>query len=281
MRRALGKGLSQLLGEQLDGSTTEIPIEAIVPNARQPRTQFNEEALADLSASIREVGIVQPLIVRPSGEGKYELIAGERRWRAAKLAGLASVPVVVRSASEQRSLEMALVENLQREDISAIEAARAYRRLADEFGLKQDDIADRVGKSRTAVANLLRLLRLPARIQDSLESGEISEGHGRALLAFDSPEKQLAVFEAILAKGLTVRDVERLSQMAGEARPKPTRGPVSSSLYAERAELEDRIGRHFGSPTKIQLSGKGGRIILDFQSDEDFQRILDVLGIQL
>src|SRR5580704_9085673 len=184
MRRALGKGLSQLIAEQYEGPTNELPVADIVPNSRQPRTVFNDEALEELAASIREYGILQPLIVRPLAEGKHELIAGERRLRAAKLAGLTSVPVIVRSAGNQSSLELALIENLQREDINALESAKAYRRLIDEFGMTQEQVADRVGKSRVSVANTVRLLRLPKRIMEGLEAGFISEGHARALLAF-------------------------------------------------------------------------------------------------
>lgn len=282
MRRSLGKGLVHLVGEPVvvTGPTSEVSVESIVPNARQPRTAFDEEALEELAASIREVGIVQPLIVRPAGEDRYELIAGERRLRAAKKAGLASVPVVVRSATEQGSLELALIENIQREDINAVEAARAYRRLADEFSLNQEQIAARVGKSRVTVANALRLLRLPARVLSAVESGDLSEGHARALLQFAEPARQLAVFETILAKGLTVRDVERLAQEQPTS-AKKERAPVSRYLSAERYELEDRIARHFGSPVKIKLSGTGGKLSVVFFNEEDFQRILDTLGIRL
>lgn len=283
MRRGLGKGLSQFVGETAatgDESQGDVPIEAIVPNMLQPRTRFQDEGLAELAASIREVGVIQPLVVRPIGDDRYELIAGERRWRASKLAGLKRVPVVVRSASSQSSLEMALIENIQREDISAIEAARAYERLMLDFGLKQEDVAQRVGKTRSTVANTVRLLRLPLVVQDAVEAGEITEGHARALLGTDEPERQLAVFHLIRERGLTVRDVERLiASEPARARSKPT---LSNYLSAESAELEDRIARHFGAPTKIKLSGGGGgRIQLDFANEEDFQRILDVLGITL
>lgn len=282
MRRSLGKGLSHLVGEpSLGGPTGEVAVGLIEPNARQPRTTFDEAALSELAASIREVGIVQPLIVRPAGDGRYELIAGERRLRAAKAAGLATVPVVVRSASEQGSLELALIENIQREDINAIEAARAYRRLADEFGLNQEQIAVRVGKSRVTVANALRLLRLPARVLAAVETGALTEGHARALLPFEDPARQLAVFETVLAKGLTVRDVERLAQEHAPTPVKKDRTPVSRYLSAERYELEDRIARHFGAPVRIRLSGNGGRLSVEFFSEEDFKRILDALGIQL
>jgi ParB family chromosome partitioning protein len=282
LRRGLGKGLSQFVGEVATGdeSQGDVPIEAIVPNMLQPRTRFQDEGLAELAASIREVGVIQPLVVRPIGDDRYELIAGERRWRASKLAGLKRVPVVVRSASSQSSLEMALIENIQREDISAIEAARAYERLMLEFGLKQEDVAQRVGKTRSTVANTIRLLRLPMVVQDAVEAAEITEGHARALLGTDEPERQLAVFHLIRERGLTVRDVERL--IASEPAKARSKAALSNYLSAERAVLEDRIARHFGAPTKIKLSaGGGGRIQLDFANEEDFQRILDVLGITL
>src|SRR5947199_5012387 len=191
MMRVLGKGLSQLIGEQADTTISEVLVDAIVPNQRQPRTYFKEEAVQELANSIREVGILQPLVVRPLSEGKYELIAGERRLRASKLAGLETVPVLVRAADDRTSLEMAIIENVQREDISPLESARAYRKLIDEFGLTQEQVAQKVSKSRVSVANTLRLLRLPAQIQQALESGDIQEGHARALLAFESEEEQL------------------------------------------------------------------------------------------
>jgi ParB family chromosome partitioning protein len=281
MRRALGKGLSQLIAEQYEGGPTEISVESITPNLRQPRTHFDEDALEELAQSIREFGVIQPLIVRPLSEGKYELIAGERRLRASKLAGLATVPVVVRSASSQNSLELALIENLQREDINAIESARAYRKLIDEFAMTQESVADRVGKSRTAVANTLRLLRLPGRILEGVSGGMISEGHARALLGFESEAHQLAVYDQILEKGLTVRDVERAARpQKAKASVKPADKPKGAAA-AEHGPIEDALSTYFGAPCKIVPGPVGGKLTIDFYSDDDLQRILDVLGFSL
>jgi ParB family transcriptional regulator, chromosome partitioning protein len=281
MRRALGKGLSQLIGEQADSTPTEAAIDTIVPNRRQPRSVFEEEPLQELAASIRSVGVLQPLVVRPLAEGRYELIAGERRLRAAKLAGLTEVPIIVRSAGHQTSLEMALIENLQREDIGPMECARAYRKLMDEFSMTQEQVAERVGKSRTAIANTVRLLRLPKRVQEGLESGEISEGHGRALLSIEDEALQLALYDQIVKRGLTVRDVERLVQ-ARQAEQKPaTSKPATPPLDPEWAALQDGLSTYFSTPVRLQRGEAGGKIILDFYSDDDLQRILDILGMQL
>lgn len=277
MRRALGRGLSQLVAEQFDSSPTEIDIADIVPNPRQPRTQFDETALAELADSIRQFGVIQPLLVKPIGEDRYELIAGERRLRASKLAGLSRVPVVVRSAGDQSSLEIALIENIQREDINAIECARAYQRLVVEFSLTQEQVAEKVGKSRAAVANHLRLLRLPKKISEAVEQGTISEGHGRALLGLDSEAKMLAVFELILAKGLTVRDVEQIAKQTPKDKTpeKRTDKPLDPNL----AEIQNALTMHFGSPVKIAKGTVGGRLVIDYYSDDDLTRILDVLGL--
>lgn len=283
MRRALGKGLSQLLGEQFDSSVSEVPIETIVPNARQPRQNFEEGALEELAQSIREVGLLQPLVVRPVGENTYELIAGERRLRASKLAGLATVPVLVRSAGDQSSLEMALVENLQRADISPVESARAFRALLQEFGLTQEQVADKVGKSRTSVANTLRLLRLPTPILTGLEKGEISEGHARALLSVENEAKMMAIYELVVEKGLSVRDTEALTRgpkgHQAPAIPKKNRPGLQTS--PEWKQLQEGLSMYFGAPVTLERSQTGGKLSVSFYSDEDLQRILDVLGIHL
>lgn len=279
MRRALGKGLSQLIAEQYEGPTNELPVGDIVPNSRQPRTFFDDEALEELAASIREYGILQPLIVRPIAEGKHELIAGERRLRAAKLAGLTSVPVLVRSAGNQSSLELALIENLQREDINALESARAYRKLIDEFGLTQEQVAERVGKSRTVIANTVRLLRLPKKITDGLEKGLISEGHARALLSFESEAHQLAVYDQILQRGMTVRDVENVSKP--KSPPNPSKRPKEApSNEANDFALQEALSAYLGSPVKIFRSDPG-KLTVEFYSDDDLDRILETIGFRL
>ena len=278
MRRALGKGLSQLLAEQTDSGATEVAIDRISPNPRQPRRHFDPESLAELAGSIREYGVIQPLLVRPVSEGNYELIAGERRLRAAREAGLETVPVTIRSATGQNSLELAIIENLQREDINAVECARAYQHLIQDFGLTQEQVSVRVGKSRTAVANQLRLLRLPEVIQEGVESGAISEGHARALLATDSPTRQLALYEKILVEGLSVRETERLAKAEGR--------PIAGKASKTEAEYKDPVliqtlREHFSAPVRIHTDGKRGKLSIEFFSEEDLTRIVERLGIQL
>jgi ParB family chromosome partitioning protein len=285
MRRALGKGLTQLLGEQGEAAPTSIEISAIRPNSRQPRRHFDEGALKELAHSISQVGLLLPLIVRPISDGEYELIAGERRLRAAKLAGLEEVPVIVRSASAQDSLQMALIENVQREDISAVDCAVAFRQLAEDFGLTQEQIADVVGKSRVAVANTLRLLRLPEFMQRAIAEGMITEGHARALLMIESPRHQEAVYEQIVKEGLSVREAEKLARvthMADETANGVTAtaaGPIERDPNLDA--LERQMSELFGTPVKINATGKGGRITVPYYSDEELQRILDLLGIEL
>jgi len=280
--RVLGKGLSQLLGEAAEAGVSEVAIEAIIPNRRQPRTIFNELAVQELAASIREVGVLQPLVVRPVSEGRYELIAGERRLRAAKIAGLVSVPVMVRAASDQNSLELALIENIQREDISPLESARAYKQLMGEFGLTQEQVADKVGKSRAAVANTVRLLKLPSPILDALGSGQLSEGHARALLGLPNEAMQLAVFERIVSKGLTVKDVEKLATETSISKPRATKKPVPvEEIDPNWRALQEQLSMNIGAPVHIEGADRGGRIVIDFYSEEDLLRIADALGVRV
>ncbi len=287
MRRALGKGLSQLIGEQVEQvepGAQEVAIEAIVPNARQPRQFFEETALQELADSIKEHGILQPILVRPIAEGKYELIAGERRWRASKLAGLKTVPVIVRSAANVDALEWSLIENIQRADITPLETARAYRRLVDEFGLTQEQVAEKVGKSRVAVTNTLRLLKLQPKVLKGLEEGKITEGHARALLGIDSPVMQLALYDKILEQGMTVRDVEKVSQTSASKTAKASKGGrprTDTPKDADTQMLEEALSTYFGSPVKIERGQVGGKLQVEFYSDDDLTRILDVLGIRL
>jgi len=257
-----------------DTEPRDAAIDSILPNPRQPRTVFDNAALEELAASIREHGVLQPLVVRPRGEN-FELIAGERRLRAAKLAGIKRVPIVLRHASNQDSLEIALIENVQREDIGPMEKARAYKRLMDEFELTQEVVAQKVGKARASVANTLRLLRLPSKIQDGIESGKITEGHAKALLSIDSPDEQLAMFEQIVTQGMNVRQVEKVAKPAVQ-RPVETKAVVSMDPNLQA--LEDALSTHLGSPVKIQRSGAGGKLIIDFFSDEDLNRILETVG---
>jgi ParB family transcriptional regulator, chromosome partitioning protein len=279
MRKALGKGLSQLIAEQSDLSASEISVDAIVPNPRQPRLRFDEAALEDLANSIRQVGVLQPLVVRPIAEGKYELIAGERRFRASKLAGLKTVPIIVRSAGNQQSLEIALIENVQREDIGPVEAAKAYRRLLDEFELTHENVAVRVGKSRATISNTVRLLALPERIIEALEEGQITEGHARPLLTITNPLQQIALFELIVKKGLNTREVEQL--VSKTPRKQAKRKTVVDQTDPNWRALQERMSEHLGAPIKLTGSEKGGTITIPFFSESDLIRIAEVLGIQL
>ncbi|MCC6687101.1 MAG: ParB/RepB/Spo0J family partition protein [Fimbriimonadaceae bacterium] len=279
MRRALGKGLAQLLGEQSDVQPNELEIGQIVPNKDQPRKHFDEDALDELAESIRAVGLLQPIVVRPIAEHKYEIIAGERRYRAAQRAGLTSVPISVRSASDASVLQLALIENVQREDISPVECALAYRQLVDEFNLTQEQVAQRVGKSRVAVSNTLRLLKLPDEVLEALGAGLITEGHAKALLSCPNERKLKELFFRIIDQGLTVREAEKAARSVERATPSPKKKP--QSLDADWRALETAFGDYFGSPAKLQKDGKGGRIQISFYSDDDLQRILDLLDISL
>lgn len=279
MRRALGKGLSQLIGEQADSTPTEASVDAIVPNTRQPRTHFDDNALQELADSIKEVGVLQPLLVRALSEGRYELIAGERRLRASKLAGLKTVPIVVRSAGPKATLELALIENIQREDISALECARAYKQLIAEFGLTQEQVAERVGKSRSAVANTVRLLKLPKRILDALETGALSEGHARALLQLDNDAHRLAVFDLVMKRGLSVRQTEEASRPATAPKAK-RKGAELTDIDPGWRAVREGLSEHFASPVKLTGNERGGTIQIPFYSEEDLSRICELLGIE-
>lgn len=249
--------------------THEIPIGSIIPNPNQPRLHFDEGKLAELTESIREHGILQPLIVTQR-DGGYELIAGERRLQAGKRAGLTMVPVVVREAGNQEKLELAIIENIQRHDLNPIEEAKAYLRLAEEFGLAQDAVAKKMGKSRSTVANTLRLLTLPVEIQRAVIEGKLSEGHAKALLAIDNPEKQRALFELIIKEELTVRETEdRARAVAVRSHVRTTR-----ELSPEIVAKEEWLTQELGTKVKISARGKGGRITIEYYSPEELNTIL-------
>lgn len=281
MRRALGKGLAQLLGEQPEVATSEVSIKNIRPAADQPRKHFDEDALAELADSIREVGILQPIVVRPTSDGDYEIIAGERRWRAAQLAGLSNVPVTVRTVNDESALQLALIENVQREDISAMECAFAYKQLADQFDLNQEEIAQRVGKTRVTIANTLRLLKLPAEVQQGLTEGLITEGHARALLAAESQSRLLEVFYRIVDEGMTVRETEKLLRSGANAKKAPEKAVVSDRRDPNLVALENTLSERFGSPTRFAWNGSKGFIRVELGSEDDIDRILSTLQIQL
>jgi len=270
----LGKGLGALLpgSDAVTAGLSEVPVRAIQPNPRQPRTTFDEQALQELADSIREIGLIQPLIVVRSGEDQYTLIAGERRWRAAQLAGLEAVPVVVKDAAPQQMLEMALVENIQRADLNPLEEALAYKQLTEDFGLTQDQIAQRVGKSRVAVANILRLLKLPESIKARLADGLITEGHARALLALNDSATQQHLLSQIVKNGLSVRQTEELIRRLTDEQPAKKAHPAHRG-GADSHALEDRMRRTLGTKVSLFRSKKGGTIVIHFYSEEELDAI--------
>jgi ParB family chromosome partitioning protein len=248
---------------------TEIPVGSIVPNPHQPRLHFDEVKLQELADSIKEHGILQPIVVSKNGE-QYEIIAGERRFQAAKRIGLATVPVVIRDVTEQQKLELAIIENVQRHNLNPIEEAKAYLRLVDEFSLSQEGVAEKMGKSRSVVANTLRLLQLPIEIQRAVAEGKISEGHAKALLAIENPEKQRAVFDLIIKEELTVRETE---QKVRSISVKPyVRSAVS--LNPEILERTEHLTQVLGTKVKIAPSGKGGKVIIEYYAPEDLDGLL-------
>ena len=256
----------------------DIPIHAISPNPRQPRQAIHADALEGLAASIREHGVLQPLVVMQGEEqGSYSLIAGERRWRAALLAGCESVPAIIKEATSREMLEIALVENLQRADLNPLEEAAAYRSLVEEFGLRQEEIAERVGKARSAVANSLRLLRLPTPVQESLALGLISEGHARAILQVPSEHEQLRLLEHVVADGLNVRQTEslarRLADRPAQQQEEEAAPQQDAPLYNELNDLEDRFRSALGTKVQLSRSSRGGKLVIYFYSDEELDRI--------
>lgn len=290
---ALGKGLGSILqttkpekvqasesvnhttfsGTTTDGGVLYVSVEEIVPNRVQPRKHFAEKPLEDLKNSIAKHGIMQPLIVVEEKAGGYELIAGERRLRAAKLAGLTMVPVLVREAGEQEKLELALIENIQRQDLSPIEEAHSYNRLIDEFNLTQQLVADQLGKSRSLIANTIRLLQLPEKIQQALTEGVISVGKARALLGIASEREQLALFEAMVGAQMNTRDVE---EAANEQKKQSGKGTIRKdpNIVAQEQLLEER----FGSRVRIRQRGKKGSITITFHSNDELRRLLEELS---
>jgi len=275
-KTGLGKGMAALLPvrETARGNYFSCPIEEIRPHRGQPRKHFSAEKLEELAASIREKGIIQPLVVRRKSE-HYELIAGERRWRAAQKAGLREVPVVIQDVSDDTALEMALIENIQREDLNAVEEAEAYHALQEQFGLSQEDLAKRVGKDRSTVANALRLLRLPLDIKKDIIEERLSMGHARALLALESPEEIKRCRDEIIKGKLSVREAEALvKRMRGGERIQPAR---QLDLYIN--DLTERLMRCFKSRVAIRTSGKGGRIEISYANQDELNRIVEFLKI--
>jgi ParB family chromosome partitioning protein len=276
-RSGLGRGLGALIPEteQPTGGVAHVPVLAITPNPLQPRTVIDPEALTELAASIREHGLIQPLIVTQQGPDRYQLIAGERRWQAARIAGLAQVPVIVKEATPQQALEIALVENIQRADLNPLEEAVAFRQLVDEFDLTQEQVAERVGKSRVSVTNTLRLLRLPAAVKQALLDGTVREGHARTLLALPTKEAQVAALKTVITKGLSVRQTEDLvRRLMAEPDPPKQAEPVSPEVQA----LEEDFRETLGTKVSLYRSRKGrGRLVIHFFSEEELQALYDVI----
>jgi ParB family transcriptional regulator, chromosome partitioning protein len=277
-RQALGRGLSALIpepdrpGAPAPASAAEVPIGSLDPNPFQPRSAMDPARLAELGASIRESGIVQPILVRRRGE-RYQIIAGERRFRAAQASGLATVPVTVREVADEHLLELALVENIQRQELNAIEEAQAFHRLQDEFRLTQDEIARRVGRDRTTVANTLRLLRLPRELREMVVSGRLDAGHGRALLALDRADDQIALGREAARKGLSVREVERRVALLRAPRASSTAARKDANTRA----AEERLRGALGARVEIARRGRGGQIRVLFAGEAELTRLFELL----
>lgn len=281
-KSGLGKGLDALFAEndlEDRSKIVSLRISDIEPNRGQPRKQFDEEALAELSESIAQHGVLQPLLVRPLPGGAYQLVAGERRWRASRLAGLTEVPVVIREMNDQEAAELALIENLQREDLNPMEEALGLRTLMDTYGLTQEETAKAVSKSRPAVANALRLLNLPAPVAEMVGQGKLSAGHARTLLSFPSEEAQLSAAQAAVSDGLSVRQLEKLAKAAHRpvkdvSRETPARAFARDSFYDEvELALTEQLGRR----VKVSESGEKGTLLLEFYGREDLQRLANLL----
>lgn len=282
-RNALGRGLDSLISMgdvQTGGSSaiSEIEVARIVPNPDQPRRTFDEETLAELAASIAELGVVQPLTLRLADDGDYQIIAGERRWRAARIAGLRTVPAYVRTVSDSEMTEMALIENIQREDLNAIEVALGFKKLIDTYHLTQERLSERLGKKRATIANHLRLLRLPAEIQLGLRDRKLDMGHARAILAIDDPKIQLRVYKRILKEGLSVRAVEELGRrMADETADKPEGETQKAARPAELDSLERDFASYFPVPVKVARSRSGkGTVTFRFTSDDELHSLVRI-----
>ncbi len=280
--RGLGRGLGAILPVdeeiiQRSHAVQEIPIDLIEPNPYQPRLSFDDEELAQLTESIRQHGLIQPITVRQVGE-RYQIISGERRWRAARAAGLSSIPAYVRAADNTQLLTFALVENVQRQDLNPIELALAYKRMMEECGLTQEEVAQAVGRSRATIANTLRLLRLPPEIQKALKTGALTEGHARPLLAIDNPDTQLALFHRIIQENLTVREVERLVNQLLQPPPAASKPRPPTPLEAQLKALETHLMQTLHATVRITPKRDGsGEIRIRYTSPDDLERILEKL----
>ena len=295
-KKALGRGLNALLSdsekeERLEtdlpvvhtspsGSISEIPVEHIEVNPFQPRTHFDQDALQELAESIKVHGIIQPITVRKLARDQYQLISGERRFQASQLAGLKTIPAYVRSADDQQMLEMALIENIQRENLNAIEIALSYQRLISECNLNQEQLGERVGKNRATVTNYLRLLKLPPDVQIAVRDNRITMGHARAIINVENPEQQLYIFKKILAEDLSVRKVEELVRSLSETTTEKGKTTAPATSNREISQLQSQLSSHFGTRVVVKSDGKKGEIRIPFLSVEDLNRILDILKMQ-
>ncbi|MCB0467300.1 MAG: ParB/RepB/Spo0J family partition protein [Aequorivita sp.] len=289
-KQALGRGLSALLkdpsndiksvvdknADKVVGSIVELELGSIEVNPFQPRTSFNEESLRELASSIKELGVIQPITVRKLDFNKYQLVSGERRFRASKLVGLETIPAYIRIANDQESLEMALVENIQRQDLDPIEIALSYQRLIEEINVTQEELSDRIGKNRSTIANYLRLLKLDPIIQTGMRDGFISMGHGRALINIDDLSDQLDIYEKILSENLSVRDTETLVRNFKNPNEKETSKKVTAPAFAKKAKKELTDLFETSVEVKVSKSGKG-QLVVPFKNKEDFERILKLI----
>jgi ParB family chromosome partitioning protein len=278
-KKALGRGLDALLPATKPGSMTELPdlqhlrIDAIVPNRYQPRQSFSPQELAELTASLKQSGLLQPILVRRKGDGIYELISGERRWRAAKEAGLETIQAVIRNCGDDEAVVLALVENLQRADLNPMEVARAYHRMMNEFGLTQDIIARRVGCDRSSIANVVRLINLPSEIQQLIESNQLSMGHAKVILGLPGPREQLKVAQLVISKALSVRGTEKLieSSLTGKKRG------AKELRRTPWSDVEERLQKRLGTKVMIQKGKRGGKIVIHYFSPPELDGILEIL----
>ncbi|MCM1188663.1 MAG: ParB/RepB/Spo0J family partition protein [bacterium] len=293
--RGLGKGLDSLIPnavgeakvkretkeavkEEKGGQETVVKITAVEPNRKQPRKNFDEDALQELSDSIKQFGLIQPILVQDRKD-HYEIIAGERRWRAAKMAGLKEIPVIVRDYSDREIMEISLIENIQREDLNPIEEAQAYKRLLEEFNLKQDEVAERVSKSRTAVTNSMRLLKLSNEVQQMLIDDMISTGHARALLAIEDPEEQYNIAQRIFDEKLSVRDVEKLVKNLGKPAKPAKKVQSDETMEAIYLNIEEKLKQRLSTKVTVTSKGEGaGKIEIEFYNHEDLDRLMELMG---
>lgn len=284
---ALGRGLDALISTEKvntagSGSINEIAVGQIIPNPNQPRREFDPVALQELSDSIRELGIVQPITLRDQGDGTYLIIAGERRWRASQMAGLTHVPAYVRTVDDENMMEMALIENIQREDLNALEIALAYQHLLEQYNLTQERLSERVGKNRSTITNYLRLLKLPATIQMGLKDRRLEMGHARALLAIDDPKLQIRAYNEIVENGLSVHKVEEMVKELSEGGSVKTSGGrlkgATSKSSEEYGILRESLSRFFQTKVQLTCSDKGkGKIVIPFANEREMERIIEIL----